>query len=118
MVNYIVQLFGGIDKFFSALIVFIVINYIVEILLVIVGEGKSSSVFLLKNIFQKAAIFILVIVSNVVGEIIESNCAIRTEVILFYILNEGLAILKNINQLGVPLPQILIEMLDRIGDRK
>lgn len=118
MVNYIVQLFGGIDKFLSALILFIVINYIVEILLVIVGEEKCSRVFLLKNIFKKAAIFILVIVSNEVGAIIESNCAIRTTVILFYISNEGLAILKNINQLGVPLPQILVEMLDRIGDRK
>ena len=118
MVNYIVKLFGGIDKFLSALIVFIVINYIVEILLVIVGEEKCSSVFLLKNIFKKVAIFILVIVSNVVGAIIESNCAIRTTVILFYISNEGLAILRNINQLGVPLPQILVEMLDRIGNRK
>lgn len=118
MANYIIQLFGGFDKFLSALIVFMVINYIAEILLVIVGVEKRSNVFLLKNIFKKAAIFILVIVSNVVSTIIESNCAIRTTVILFYISNEGLSILKNINQLGVPLPQILVEMLNRIGDRK
>ena len=118
MVNYIIQLLGGIDKFLSALIVFMVISYIAEILLVIVGEEKRSNVFLLKNIFKKAAVFILVIVSNVVGTIIESNCAIRTTVILFYISNEGLVILKNINRLGVPLPQILVEMLNRIGDRK
>lgn len=118
MANYIVQLFGGIDKFLSALIVFIVIDYIVEILLVIAGVEKYSSVFLLRNIFKKAAIFILVIVSNVAGTIIESNCAIRTTVILFYISNEGIAILKNINLLGVPLPQILTEMLNQMGDRK
>ena len=92
MANYIIQLLGGFDKFLSALIVFMVINYIAEIL--------------------------LVIVSNVVIIIIESNCAIRTTVILFYISNEGLAILKNINQLGVPLPQILVEMLNQIGDGK
>ena len=118
MANCIIQLLGGFDKFLSALIVFMVINYIAEILLVIVGEEKRSNVFLLKNIFKKAAILILVIVSNVVSIIIESNCAIRTTVILFYISNEGLAILKNINQLGVPLPQILVEMLNQIGDRK
>ena len=118
MANYIIQLFGGFDKFLSALIIFMVINYIAEILLVIVGEEKCSNVFLLKNIFKKSAVFILVIVSNVIGTIIESSCAIRTTVILFYISNEGLAILKNINQLGVPLPQILVEMLNRIGDRK
>lgn len=118
MANYIIQLLGGIDKFLSALIVFILISYITEIFLVIVEEEKRYNVFLLKNIFKKAAIFILVIVSNIIGTIIESNCTIRTTVILFYISNEGIAILKNINQLGVPLPQTLVKMLKQIGDRK
>lgn len=113
---YIIRLLGGVDKFLSALIVFMVINYIAEMLLVIVVEEKRSNVFLLKNMFKKAAIFILVIVSNIVGTIIESSYAIRTTVILFYISNEGLAILKNINRLGVPLPQILVKMLNQIGD--
>ena len=90
MADYIIQLLGGVDKFLSALIVFMVINYIAEMLLVIVGEEKRSNVFLLKNMFKK--------------------------VILFYISNEGLAILKNINRLGVPLPQILVKMLNQIGD--
>ncbi len=52
MVNYIIRLLGGIDKFLSALIVFMVISYIAEILLVIVGEEKQSNVFLLKNMFN------------------------------------------------------------------
>ena len=39
-----------------------VINYIAEMLLVIVGEEKRCNVFLLKNILKKAAIFILAIV--------------------------------------------------------
>ena len=39
-----------------------VINYIAEMLFVIVGEEKRCNVFLLKNILKKAAIFILVIV--------------------------------------------------------
>lgn len=116
MINYVIQLLGGIDKFLSALIVFMVISYIAEILLVIVE--KQANAFLLRNMFKKAAIFIPVIVSNIIGTIIESNCAIRTTVILFYISNEGLAILKNINRLGVPLPQTLVKMLNQIGDRK
>lgn len=115
MADYIIQLLGGVDKFLSALIVFIVINYIVELILVIVEGEKRSDVFLLKNVFKKAAIFILIIISNVAGTIIESNSAIRTTVILFYISNEGLAVLKNIKRLGVPLPQILVDMLNRIG---
>lgn len=118
MKNCIIQLFGEIDKFLFALIVFISINYIAEIFLVIVGEEKRPNMFFLKNILKKISIFIPVIVSNIVDTIIESNCTIRTTVILFYISNEGISILKKINQLGVPLPQILIEMLNQIRDNK
>ncbi len=118
MANYIIRLLGGIDNFLSALFVFMVINCITEILLVIVRDEKCSGILLLKNILKKAAIFILVIISNIIGTIIESNSAIRTTVILFYISNEGLAVLKNLNRLGVPFPQILVEVLKQIGDRK
>ncbi len=94
MENCMVKLLGGIDKYLSALIVFMAINYITEILLAIVGEERYSKMFLLKNMLKKVAIFILVIVSNMVGTIIESNCAIRTTVILFYAVF-GCKILEN-----------------------
>lgn len=118
MANFIIQLLGGIDKLLSALIVFIVINYIAEILLVIVGEEKRSNVSWVKNTFMKVTIFIPVIVANVVDIIIESNHIIRKAVFLHYISIEGLSILKNINRLGVPLPQILVEMLKQIRGKK
>ena len=53
MADYIIQLLGGGDKFLSALIVFMVINYIAEMLLVIVGEEKRSNVFLLRICLRK-----------------------------------------------------------------
>ena len=89
----------------------------------IITRKLSCTLFFFEKVvkwcmFKKAAIFIPVIVSNIIGTIIESNCAIRTTVILFYISNEGIAILKNINRLGVPLPQTLVKMLNQIGDRK
>lgn len=118
MVNYIIQLLGGIDNLLSALIIFIVISYIADIFVAVAEKERHSNVFLLKNILKKAAIFILVIISNTVGTIIESNCAIRSVVILFYISNEGLAILENINRLGVPLPQILVEILNQLRNKK
>ena len=118
MANYIIELLGGMDNLLSALVVFIVINYITDIFVAIAEKERHFKVFLLKNVFKKAAIFILVIISNTVGTIIESNCAIRMAVILFYISNEGLAILENINRLGVPLPQILIEILNQLRTKK
>ena len=49
MANCMVKLLGGIDKYLSALIVFITINYITEILLAIVGEERYSKMFLFNN---------------------------------------------------------------------
>lgn len=118
MANYFIQLLGGMDNLLSALIIFIVINYIANIFVVITEKERYPKVFLLKSILKKAAIFILVIISNMVGTIIESNCAIRTAVILFYISNEGLAILENVNRIGVPLPQILVEILNQLRNKK
>ena len=118
MANYIIQLLGGMDNLLSALIIFIVINYIADTFVAIAEKKIPCNVFLLKNIFRKTAILILVIISNTVDTIIESNWAIRTAVILFYISNEGLAILENINRLGVPLPQILIEILNQLRNKK
>ena len=118
MANYIIQLLGGMDNLLSALVVFIVINYIADTFVAIAVKKRHYNVFLLKNIFKKTAIFILVIISNTVDTIIESNWTIRTAVILFYISNEGLAILENINRLGVPLPQILIEILNQLRNKK
>ena len=118
MASYIIQLLGGMDNLLFALIVFIAINIIADIFVAITEKKRYSKVFLLNYIFKKAAIFILVIISNTVGTIIESNCAIRSVVILFYISNEGLAILENINRLGVPLPQILVEILSQLKNKK
>lgn len=118
MVNYIIQLLGGMDNLLSALVIFIVINYLANTFVTIVEKKRPYDVFLLKNIIRKTAIFILVIISNTVDAIIKSNWTIRTAVILFYISNEGLDILKNINRLGVPLPQILIEILEQLKNKK
>lgn len=118
MANYFIQLLGGKDYFLSALIVFIVVNYITGIFVVIVKKERNSYVLLLNNIFKKAAIFFLVVIANTVDMIIESNSAIRSAVILFYISNEGLAILENIKCLDGPLPQILIEVLNQIKNKK
>lgn len=118
MANYIIRLLGGMDNLLSALIIFIAISHVADIFVVVAEKKRHSNMFLLKNILKKAAIFILVIISNTVGMIVGNNCAIRSAVILFYISNEGLAILENINRLGVPLPQILVEILSQLRSKK
>lgn len=114
MRNYIIQLLEGIDNLLFALIIFIIINLMTD-LLVAFAEKKRYFIWLfLMSIFRKTAILILVIVSSVIDLIVGKDSTIRTAVILFYLSNEGLAILKNVNHLGVPLPQILVKILNQL----
>ena len=55
MANYIIQLLGGIDNLLSALVIFIVINYLASTFVTIVEKKRAYDVFLLKNIFRKTS---------------------------------------------------------------
>jgi phage-related holin len=65
MANCMVKLLGGIDKYLSALIVFITINYITEILLAIVGEERYSKMFLFKNIPESVKLIVFICQSTI-----------------------------------------------------
>ena len=66
-----------------------------------------------------ALIIALVMVGTVVDKAIPAaNHAIRSAVIMFYIANEGLSILENAGELGLPLPKTLKSALEKMKDEK
>ena len=46
--------------------------------------------------------------------IVDNDSPIRTMVILFYITREGFNILDNLEQLGVPLPPIIVKAIKQL----
>lgn len=70
-------------------------------------------------IAKKVSIFFLVAVGNVIDAlIIQNGSMIRTAVIFFYLSYEGIAILENVEMLGLPIPQKLKNMLEQLKDGK
>lgn len=109
-------IFGALDGLMIALIVFVIVDYITGVMDAIYNKSLSSAVGF-KGIFKKVCIFILVAIGNIIDlYILKSGSPVRTSIIFFYISNEGISILENIDMLGVPLPEKLRDILMQIKE--
>ena len=109
---------GGCDGLIYALIAFVVIDYITGLMCAVVNKQLSSEIGF-KGIFKKVLIFMLVGVGNIVdNQLIGSGSILRTAVIFFYLSNEGISIIENAGNLGLPIPQKLKDILDQLKDKE
>ena len=109
---------GGWDGLLLALILFMVVEYLTQILVAILNKKISSEIGFC-GIAKKVSIFFLVAVGNVTDALIVQNGSIiRTTVIFFYLSNEGIIILENVAVLGLPIPQKLKDILEQLKDGK
>lgn len=109
---------GGLDGFLYALIAFVVIDYLTGLLAAGVQKKLSSEVGF-KGIAKKIAIFLLVGIANIIDvDVIQNGTALRTAVFFFYLSNEGLSILENAGNIGLPIPEKLKTMLSQLKDKE
>lgn len=107
---------GGCDGLLYALIVFVVLDYITGVLCAIADHRLSSAVGF-KGICRKVLIFALVGIANILDvHVIGTGCVVRTATIFFYISNEGVSILENAANLGLPVPKKVKEVLRQLHD--
>ena len=107
---------GGCDGLLYALIVFVVLDYITGVLCAI-ADHKLSSAVGFKGICRKVLIFALVGIANILDvHVIGTGCVVRTATIFFYISNEGVSILENAANLGLPVPKKVKEVLKQLHD--
>ncbi len=114
--GYLGYVLGGHDSFLYALIAFVVIDYITGVMLAIIRKEVSSSIGF-KGIFKKIMVFLMVAIGHTIDAyLIGNGGAIRTAVIFFYISNEGISILENSANIGLPIPEKLKEILVQLKD--
>jgi toxin secretion/phage lysis holin len=98
-------LFGTWDIAISVLVTFMVLDYCTGIIKGFVLKKLSSDTGL-KGLARKAVIFVVLIVAVLLDRLSGSGeWVFRTMVCYFYIANEGLSIIENCTQLGLPIPQ-------------
>ncbi len=109
-------IFGDLTGALTALIAFIVIDYITGVLVGISKKTLSSEIGF-KGICKKVIILALVGVANIIDmQVIGSGTMIRTSTIFFYLANEGISIVENAANLGLPVPKKIKEILLQIKD--
>lgn len=109
---------GGWDGLLSALILFMVVEYLTQILVAILNKKRSNEIGFC-GIAKKVSIIFLVAVGNVIDVlVIQNGSIIRTAVIFFYLSNEGIIIIENVAILGLPIPQRLKDILEQLKDGK
>ena len=108
-------LFGGLDGFLYALIVFVIADYFTGVLAACIKKELSSEIGF-KGIAKKVTIFLLVAIANMIDtNIIMTGSVARNAVIFFYLSNEGISILENAAVIGLPIPEKLKNMLLQIN---
>lgn len=102
---------GGTDGFLYTLIAMVTVDYITGVMSAVVTKTLSSSKGY-KGIFHKIVIFALVGIGNMLDvHILKNGSVIRTAVVFYYIANEGISILENCTEIGLPVPKKLREVL-------
>ena len=108
---------GGVDGLMTALLIFMVIDYITGLMCAIVDKKLSSAVGF-KGICKKVLIVMLVGVAHVVDMyVVSSGNALRSAVVCFYLSNEGVSMLENAAHLGLPIPEKLKGILAQLHNR-
>lgn len=109
-------LFGRMDGLMYALIAFMALDYLTGVLVAATQKELSSKVGF-KGIAKKVIILALVAVGHILDtHVLGGGAVCRSAVSGFYIANEGISILENAAELGLPLPKKLIDVLKQLRD--
>lgn len=101
-----IWLVGGFDVALSCLLVAIVIDYISGLIKAYNTKTLSSSIGF-RGILKKVGIILIVMLAVLVDRITIDNGGVRTLVIYYFVANEGLSVIENLAQAGLPVPKSL-----------
>lgn len=110
-------MYGEVTGLFWALVAFMILDYISGILAAISVRKLSSKVGF-KGIAKKLLILVFVSVGHITDTYVLGGVPVAmTAVILFYIANEGISIVENATELGLPVPQKIKNVLEQIKNK-
>lgn len=106
-------LLGGLDAMLICLFTFMVLDYLTGIIKAFKNKKLSSETGFY-GILKKITILVVIMVAVQVDTALQLNDVMRYLAIGFYIANEGLSILENAGEIGIPLPDKLKESLESL----
>lgn len=115
--------FGGWDKAFVTLLIFMCIDYATGIIAAVLKKslktksGGLNSAIGFKGIAKKSMILLYVLIAVRLDLLINTNY-VRDGVCLVFILNELLSITENAAIIGIPLPKPIAKIIDVLKEKE
>lgn len=110
-------LFGSADSMLLTLLAVMALDAITGAFSAVIRKKRSGKRGV-RVFAKKMGILCIVSLATLIEQNILETTAIRSAVILYYISNEGLSIFNNLAKIGVPIPEKLKEVLNRMSEKE
>lgn len=123
LITWLTWLVGGWDAVLGVMFVTMGLDYITGVICAAMGRStkttdgrfRSSAAFL--GLTKKLLMLIIVALAVLVDRLIGTSGVCRMAAIGFYAANEGLSIIENCSRMGVPFPQSMMQLLEKLRNR-
>lgn len=121
--SLIVSLLGGWSNGLEVLCIFMAIDFITGIIVAIEGRSRKTETGTLgsgqmfKGICKKIFMLLMVVVGAQLDVITGANY-IRDAVVIAYILTESISIIENAGLLGVPIPKVIVKVINVLKQKE
>lgn len=105
-----IYLLGGWDVALQCLLLAIVFDYISGMIKAYHTRTLSSKIGF-HGIVKKVGVLLIVMLGVLVDRVTGNTGAVRTLVIYYFVANEGLSVIENLGQSGVPIPDSIKKAL-------
>lgn len=105
-----VYMVGGFDVAMQCLLIAIALDYISGLIKAFSLKVLSSKIGF-RGILKKLGVLVLVMLAVLIDRVTGESGAIRTLVIYYFVANEGLSIIENLGEAGLPIPKSLKKAL-------
>lgn len=117
LATFFTYLFGNWDLALQVLIIFMILDYVTGVIYAYMIKTLNSEVGF-KGLIKKCMILAVLIVGVALDRMLgnDGTWLFRTLVAYFYIANEGISLLENISNLGVPIPNKIKNALEQLNN--
>lgn len=110
----VVTSLGGSDEILQALLILIVADYVTGMAKSWINDTLNSSKGL-AGLYKKAGILVVILVCNMIDKTqVITGFSFRSFIAIAFILNEGISIIENLAQSGVPVPDTVLRKLQQL----
>lgn len=111
--TFFIYLLGGLDVAMQSLLIAIAIDYLSGLIKAYNNKVLSSKIGF-RGILKKIGLLFIVMLAVLIDRITGESGAIRTLIIYYFVANEGLSIIENLGEAGLPIPKVLKDALKNL----